>query len=136
MNGQDVVNSIGYCGMACALCEKANYCGGCKSKDPACSLHKSRAGCFQYRCARKKGLDGCWDCDDSPCNEGVFRKGSEHAHRTRAFVRFAKYEGAEELGACLFQNQIHGICCTKDYDETGSESEVATLLTKHYLIKD
>lgn len=136
MNGQDVVNSIGYCGMACVLCDKANYCRGCKSMDPACSMHKSRLGCYQYRCARSKGLDGCWDCDESPCDEGVFAQGTSIAHRTRAFARFAKYEGVEELGNCLFQNQIHGICCSKDYDHLESESEVATLLTKHYLIKD
>ena len=107
MNEHDVTTSIAYCGQPCMLCEKANYCRGCKSKDASSSRHASREGCWQYECCQKKGIQGCWECDDAPCELGMFQASAPLHYRV--FTRFAKYEGEEELGHCVFQNQIHGI---------------------------
>lgn len=136
MNEKDITNSIGYCGLVCALCHNAKLCSGCKSKDNTCSCQGGKEGCFQYNCCQKKGIQGCWECDESPCSKGMFSK--EHNIRNRAFVRFAKYEGVEELGKCVFENQMHGIRYGygKDYDQFDNESDVVKLLTKSYLTKD
>lgn len=136
MNEKDVINSIGRCGRVCAFCHEAAYCDGCKSKEAACSRHNDRDGCYQYQCSLKKRIEGCWECDEAPCDEDVFS--SENNIRYRAFVRFAKYEGVEELGKCVFMNQIRGIPYSgnKGYDKFNSEEDVVRVLTKHYLVKD
>lgn len=93
-------------------------------------------GVISIIAANKKGLAGCWECDDAPCDMDVFSM--DNNIRYRAFVRFAKYEGVEELGKCVFQNMIHGIRYGegKDYDQFDSEEKVVQLLTKHYLSDD
>ena len=63
--------------------------------------HLTREGCYQYHCSKQKGLAGCWECDDAPCDMDVFSK--DNNIRYRAFVRFAKYEGVEELGSAFFR---------------------------------
>lgn len=136
MNEKDVIASVGRCGLICALCHEATFCGGCKSKNPNCAKHAKKEGCYQYRCSKRKGLEGCWECDEAPCEYDMFSQ--EHSIRNRAFVRFAKYEGVEELGKCVFRNSIYGIRygLGKDYDQFETEEEVVRLLTKHYLNED
>lgn len=136
MNEKDIIESIGYCGRICALCKDAKYCEGCKSKHATKSRHENSEGCYQYQCCHKKGIQGCWECDDAPCDKDMFS--TERNLRYRAFIRFAKYEGVEELGKCVFVNQVSGIKYGdgKDYDHFQKESEVVGLLTKHYLVND
>lgn len=135
MNEKDVTESIGYCGLVCALCHNAKFCSGCKSNNPVCK-HRSAEGCYQYQCCREKGINGCWECDDAPCDKDMFS--CEHNIRNRAFIRFAKYEGVEELGKCVFTNQMRGIIYGygKDYDHFDNENDVVKLLTEHYIVKD
>lgn len=135
MNEQDITNSIGYCGLVCALCHNAKLCEGCKTNHCSCR-HNSKEGCYQYQCCQRKGINGCWECDDAPCDMDMFS--SQHNIRNRAFIRFAKYEGIEELGKCVFINQMNGIKYGygKDYDQFETESDVVTLLTQHYINKD
>ena len=136
MNEKDITESIGYCGLVCALCHNAKICEGCKSKHCGCSKQKSKEGCYQYQCCKKKGINGCWECDDAPCEHDMFSK--QHNIRNRAFIRFAKYEGVEELGKCVFINQLRGIKYGfgKDYDHCNTESEVVEILTQHYITKE
>jgi hypothetical protein len=55
---------IGYCGYACIVCP-----GGCACKaspdngDPSCPIRI---------CCQERGLQGCWDCDEFPCDRGAF----------------------------------------------------------------
>lgn len=136
MNEKDVIENIGRCGKICTFCRDSAFCRGCTSNNAACARHGKRDGCFQYRCSSKKGIQGCWECDDAPCEMDVFSK--ENNIRNRAFIRFAKYEGVEELGKCVFHNMIHGILYGegKDYDRFETEEEVVRLLTSHYLSED
>ena len=136
MNEKDVIENIGRCGKICTFCKDSAFCRGCTSNNAACARHGKREGCFQYRCSKQKGIQGCWECDDAPCEMDVFSK--ENNIRHRAFIRFAKYEGVEELGKCVFHNMIHGILYGegKDYDHFETEEEVVRLLTSHYLSED
>lgn len=136
MNEKDVIENIGRCGKICTFCKDSAFCRGCTSNNAACARHGKREGCFQYRCSKQKGIQGCWECDDAPCEMDVFSK--ENNIRNRAFIRFAKYEGVEELGKCVFHNMIHGILYGegKDYDHFKTEEEVVRLLTSHYLSED
>ena len=136
MNEKDVIENVGRCGKICTFCKDAAFCRGCGSTSAECAKHLTREGCYQYHCSKQKGLAGCWECDDAPCDMDVFSK--DNNIRYRAFVRFAKYEGVEELGKCVFQNMIHGIRYGegKAYDQFDSEEKVVQLLTKHYLSDD
>ena len=55
---------IGICGLSCRLCphyhtEGTSMCEGCKTES------RMGAGCPFITCARKKGVEFCWDCSDS-----------------------------------------------------------------------
>lgn len=129
MNETDIKNSLGCCGKVCKLCKDAVFCKGCQSNDPACALHRKREGCHQYYCCQKKGIKGCWECDEAPCDLGVFA-GSEK-HMLRVTVRLAKYDGEDTLASCIFKNQMKGIFYPWNYAYCKSEEEVEKLLEKN-----
>ncbi len=64
---------IGVCGIACFKCNKFinNECKGCSPKitEDICPLPK---------CAKNKGMEFCFDCNEFPCkshyNDGPFNK--------------------------------------------------------------
>ena len=64
-----LVQTVAYCGLLCGLCVHATAdregCAGCRngggSKD-----------CHQRACCTAKGLDGCWQCEAFPCDDGFF----------------------------------------------------------------
>lgn len=69
MQHQELARTIGYCGLVCGLCAHAatdqENCAGCRhgggDKD-----------CYQRRCCQDNGLQGCWECDEFPCEHGYF----------------------------------------------------------------
>ena len=63
MTGRDP-KCVGFCGLACGICENACI--------PDCRGGGGASECFQRRCCRTKGVDGCWECQDFPCDEGHF----------------------------------------------------------------
>jgi hypothetical protein len=123
-----VANSIAYCGLICALCHGADKCAGCKSEQNCCGRHLSEGGCYQYNCCVSKGLNGCWECPEGPCERDMFS--SEHDLRNRVFVKVAKAEGVEKLAEYVWVNQQRGIHYgwNRDYDHLGSEEAVIELL--------
>lgn len=128
MEIKDIVQNMGYCGLICSLCHVADKCSGCKSEHNCCGRHLSEAGCFQFDCCVKKGLEGCWECEEGPCNEDMF--GEDHDVRCRAFVKVAKAEGIEKLAEFVLENQKNGILYgwNKSYDNLGNEQAVMDLL--------
>ena len=128
MSIQAVIDSIGYCGLVCKLCHLANECDGCKSSNNCCGKHLSETGCFQYNCCVSKGISGCWECNDFPCDEDMFS--DSHDVRLRAFVRCAKEDGIAKLAEYIVTNQQKGIMYghNKDYDNLDSEETVLRLL--------
>lgn len=126
MNEKDVRNNLGYCGKACALCINAWFCKGCKSNDPVLARHMQKEGCFQQYCCKQKGIEGCWDCDDAPCDKDVFAK--DEAAIYRVGIRCAKYGGPEELAGKVFLNQVHGICYPLAYFSCENEETAKQML--------
>jgi hypothetical protein len=127
---EKVRDSIGYCGLVCALCHvaEAKGCGGCKSAENSCGRYLSEPGCHQHRCCTERKLNGCWECPDFDCGADMFS--GSHDVRLRAFVRCAREEGLEKLAEHVLRNQRNGIRYghQKDYDGLGSEEAVLTLL--------
>jgi hypothetical protein len=69
----DPLEIVGYCGLACGMC--VNACV------PRCREGGGPVDCYQRECCSRKGLDGCWLCDEFPCNNGFFEDGDDPAFR-------------------------------------------------------
>lgn len=127
-----LTRNMGRCGLVCGLClERATLgCKGCVSDKNCCGRHLSRGGCHQYDCSLAKGLRGCWECPDGPCNEDMFA--APHDRRNRIFVAFAREHGVEELARRVWRNQQAGIRYgyQLDYDGLPSDQAVLDLLEK------
>ena len=114
---------IGYCGLACVVCGYAD-CPGCVDKIVAGN------DCAIGKCAVQKGVDGCYDCPDYPCDKDMLKN-----KRIRAFNRFMQDFSKDALIERLYVNAQSGIEYHKpndvvgDYDVLKTEDEVYNLLT-------
>ena len=90
---------IAYCGLACCLCSENKTCAGCRND--GCS---GKDWCKSFRCCREKGLNGCWECGDFPCDNPMFQK-----PKVAAFANFVSEYGAEKLMDLLERNESDGI---------------------------
>ncbi|MDZ5253705.1 DUF3795 domain-containing protein [Clostridium sp. LIBA-8841] len=135
MNIESITKRIGYCGLICPLCHEADKCSGCKSENNCCGRHLSSEGCFQFNCCIKEGINGCWECEEAPCDKDMFSE--EHDIKNRTFVKVAKNEGIEKLAQYVAENQSKGIIYgwNKDYDNLGSEEAIVDLLHNGINIK-
>ena len=91
MDRDRIIKSIAYCGLICELCHQANECDGCKSEKNNCGKHLSDAGCFQRMCCIKKNINGCWECDNFPCDKDMYN--NNHDPKIKAFARCIKEDG-------------------------------------------
>lgn len=129
MTVQEIADSMGYCGLVCLFC---HLCAGCKSNNNCCGKYLSPEGCYQHDCCIQKGLKGCWECNDFPCDKDMFS--ADHDVRLKAFVRCAKEDGLEKLAEYLKKNADSGLQYHKDnglsgdYDGLKSEAEVLQML--------
>jgi hypothetical protein len=122
-------NSVAYCGLICSFCCTDGRCS-CKS-DNNCGKRLSSEGCYQYNCCTSKGINGCWECADSPCGKDML---AIDKIKMRAFVRCIKEEGIHKFIEYLEQNEKDGIVYHRtgvigDYD-LSSESDVLNLLRR------
>ena len=121
---------IAYCGLACIVCGHKEGCSGCR--DEGCH---GKSWCKNYNCCRGKGLSGCWECGDFPCigSEPGFVNMFDKP-RVRAFAKFAKEYGEEELAKCLVENERRGVKyhyegeLVGDYDKGHSEEEIMHII--------
>lgn len=121
---KEIEDSIAYCGLVCKLCSegKSGQCIGCRGKSNGCSIKE---------CAQGRKINGCWECNEFPCDEGMFKN-----KRNRAFVICAKEEGLHRLAEYLKQNCDDGIQYHKadgsqgDYDILDNEDQIFRLLRK------
>lgn len=119
----DKLYEVAYCGLACFLCSERD-CIGCHNG--GCEKH---GWCKNYNCCKEKRIEGCWECDEFPCNEGMLKK-----MRICAFARFAKEYGKAELIRCLLKNKNRGIeyhyegQLTGDYDKCQIEEEIIEMI--------
>ena len=129
MTVEEIASSIGYCGLVCKMC---GLCAGCKSANNGCRKQMSPEGCYHYHCCIQKGLNGCWECSDFPCDQDMFT--ADKDLRLKAFVRCAREDGVGKLAEYLKRNADNGMGYHKrnglrgDYDGLGSEEEVLQLL--------
>ena len=118
------MNAIAYCGLACCVCSENKNCIGCQ--DGGCEIH---GWCKNYNCCKEKGLNGCWECAEFPCAGSMLDK-----PRIRAFAKFAKRYGADELEKCLLKNKEKGIVyhhegqLVGDYDRCQTEEEIIEMI--------
>lgn len=63
------MDEIAFCGLDCSICIHATSdregCTGCHQGG-------GDSDCYQRICCEKKGLEGCWQCEEFPCSEGFF----------------------------------------------------------------
>ena len=114
---------LAMCGLACVLCSNED-CPGCKAR--GCN---EVSFCSVYKCVTEKALDGCYQCDEFPCED----KWLQHI-RIRAFNRYAKEYGKEALLERLKVNFEKGVTYHRpndlkgDYDLLDSEDEIIQLI--------
>ena len=120
------MNKIAYCGLACCVCSRNDTCPGCQAG--GCDIH---GWCKNYNCCREKSLNGCWECSVFPCADTMLDK-----LRIRAFARFAKEYGTDELTKCLINNKANGIVyhydgqLVGDYDKCQTEEEMIEMIKR------
>ena len=113
---------IGYCGLACVVCSYTD-CPGCVGKIAGGD------DCAIGKCAVQKGIDGCYACDEYPCDKDMLKN-----KRIRAFNRYAGDFGKDALIERLHINNQSGIAYHKpdnsagDYDILETEDEIYNLL--------
>jgi hypothetical protein len=65
----ELANTIAYCGLVCGVCvHAAREREGC----PGCRQGGGDKHCYQRTCCQDYGLQGCWECDEFPCEHGYF----------------------------------------------------------------
>ena len=89
---------IAFCGLACCVCGQNETCAGCRND--GC---ENREWCKNRSCCLEKGLSGCWECPDFPCQDTMLDK-----MRVRAFARFIR-----EYGEALFKALHEGVIVTE-----------------------
>jgi len=124
---KDIIESIAYCGLICKLCHLSDTCGGCKSTTNSCGKYLSEEGCFQHNCCLKKGLNGCWECQEFPCDKDMYS--TDHDPKIKAFARCIKEDGVDQFIQYVLDNKERGmdVSSGKDYDNK-TEKEVLSLL--------
>lgn len=129
---------LAYCGLVCAVCSENENCPGCRKE--GC---KDKEWCKNFICARQKHINGCWECEDFPCNaENEADPYSAMTNmlgklRIRTFARFIRQYGEEKLLECLGANEKAGIMyhypgeLEGDYDKPKTENEIIELIFKN-----
>ncbi|MDF2589178.1 MAG: hypothetical protein K0S41_3019 [Anaerocolumna sp.] len=111
------------CGLACVLCSNEE-CPGCKMK--SCN---EGCDCTVYQCVTQKGLDGCYQCEEFPCDKDMLQ-----GIRIKAFNQYARHFGKQALLDRLRDNFEHGIIyhnpsgAKGDYDILSTEDEIMQLI--------
>ena len=134
MTVEQIKNSISYCGLICCLCSADGSCD-CRTKN-RCSKKHSPEGCFQYDCCVSKGLNGCWECPEAPCDKDMFapNKTKRLSSRTklRVFIKCINEDGIDMFAQCIMKNAENGIVYHRngvygDYD-LETEEDILQLL--------
>ena len=120
----DESKGLAYCGLACCVCGENAACAGCKND--GCG---DRENCVPRVCCLKKGLKGCWECADFPCDTPMLQK-----TRVRAFDRYIRRYSEKALLSALGRNERAGIRyhyagrLVGDYDAPQTEEAVMEML--------
>ena len=97
------VDPVAHCGLSCDHCFLKDWCGGCRTPYNTCSYATccSDRICPNAACCKKKGLDGCYECDDIVhCRTGFYANGND-GNAVKAMSLFIRKHGKKELAAVL-----------------------------------
>ncbi len=114
---------LAMCGLACVLCSD-EACNGCKAR--GC---RQGCDCSVYQCVKTRNIDGCYECDNFPCEEKMIQ-----GVRNKAFNRYARMYGKQSLLNRLRINFDNGITYHRpnekrgDYDLLTNEDDILRLI--------
>lgn len=94
------VDMTAYCGFSCNHCFLGEWCGGCRSAFSCCSYGTmyDKGVCPNIDCCRKKGIDGCYECEElDECTKGFYRPDNDGANACKAQAMFIRKYGKEKF---------------------------------------
>lgn len=122
----DASKGIAFCGLACCVCSENRDCDGCKNA--GC---RDRENCKNYNCCKKKKHNGCWECDNFPCECAMFAK-----LRIKTFSKYVLKNGVDRLMCALKKNEENGVLyhyrgqLIGDYDLFQREEEIIQFIER------
>ena len=120
----DRTKGIAYCGLACCVCSENSTCAGCRND--GCT---GKNWCKSFNCCKSRGLNGCWECTEFPCDNKMFSK-----LRVVTFAKFVARHGEEKLMDGLEENERKGVLyhyenqLVGDYDVYTQEEDIVNLI--------
>ena len=118
MTDKGLIDTVAYRGLICGICKNVEKgCVGCRGGGGA-------DDCYHRRCCLEWGIDGCWQCDVSPCDRGFF---ADEAWKglCRGFIRCIKRKGVEQF-VSLVQSRLGNVV---EYGEFRFKKEQDILTT-------
>ena len=103
MNARKGVDPVAYCGLSCSHCFLKEWCGSCRTAYNTCSFATCSPDgvCPNAACCRKRGHDGCYECDElRDCRIGFYTSGND-CSAIKAMALFIRKYGKKELQAVL-----------------------------------
>jgi hypothetical protein len=124
MNDNEILDSIAFCGLVCALDSCFENCDGCRSGSDC-----GEEECIHRICCIEKRLKGCWECEEFPCSQGFFSADEKSRGQFVGCVKYIQKFGLQKLVDRIRENQGRGIKygLGGDYADK-SEAEVLSLL--------
>ena len=128
-----LISSVAYCGLICKLCHLADECDGCQATANKCSAHAEREkGCYHRSCCIRKGLRGCWECSEFPCEQHMF-SGPTRGELI-GFCRYIKSDGLARFIDAILANDRKGIPYGKISYGDKTDMEVIAMLQMSFLV--
>ena len=94
------VDPIAYCGFSCNHCFLSEWCGSCRTAYNTCSFAtvSPDGKCPNAVCCQKKGIDGCYACDQlENCGKGFYTPSNDGANAARAQAMYIRKHGKKEF---------------------------------------
>ena len=102
------VDPIAYCGFSCNHCFLSEWCGSCRTAYNTCSFAtvSPDGKCPNAACCQKKGIDGCYACDQlENCEKGFYTPSNDGANAARAQAMYIRKHGKKEF--LRAQDRLH-----------------------------
>ena len=94
------VDPIAYCGFSCNHCFLNEWCGSCRTVYNTCSFATVTPDgkCPNAVCCQRKGIDGCYECDQlGTCEKGFYIPSNDGANAARAQAMYIGKHGKKEF---------------------------------------
>ena len=94
------VDPIAYCGFSCNHCFLSEWCGSCRTAYNTCSFAtvSPDGKCPNAVCCQKKGIDGCYACDQlENCEKGFYTPSNDGANAARAQAMYIRKHGKKSF---------------------------------------